>query len=73
MILIFLFPLTFFGLTEKYAEHVYEELFFLKFHGGWSFLEAYNLPMQLREWWIKRLMKQMKDEADSIKKASKTK
>jgi len=69
----FLFPQTFFGLTDKHAEHIYEELFFLKQHGGWSFIESYNLPMQLRKWWIERIVKQMEEEAEAMKKSSKSK
>jgi hypothetical protein len=64
---------SFFGLTPEYNESVYEEFFFLKYHGGWSFAEAYNLPVQLRKWFLKRLIKQMKEESEQIKKASKSK
>jgi len=62
---------TFFGLTDEYSEHIYEQFFFLKYSGGWSFSEAYNLPIGLREWFVKRLMKQLKDEAEAMQKASK--
>ena len=62
---------TFFGLTDKYIEGIYEQFFILKHHGGWSFIEAYNLPVGLRTWWLKRLEKQFKDEAQASKKASK--
>ena len=48
---------------------VYESFFFLKHHGGWSFIEAYNLPIQLRSWFVKRLLKYMEDENEAIKKA----
>lgn len=65
---IFLFQPTFFGLNEKYSEGVYEELFYLKHYGGWSFIEAYNLPMGLRRWWLGRIKKQFDAEAESIKK-----
>jgi len=34
----------------------------LKYNGGWSFSEAYNLPIGLREWFVKRLVKQLEDE-----------
>ena len=63
---------TFFGLTDKYIEAVYEQFFLLKYHGGWSFTEAYNLPVGLRNWFLKRLEKQFKKEADRMKKASKS-
>lgn len=47
-----------FGLSDKHIENVYEELFLLKYHGGWSFFEAYNLPVQIRQWFMRRLVKQ---------------
>jgi len=50
---------------------VYEELFILKHHGGWSFFEAYNLPITIRRWFLERLTKQIEDENEQIKKASK--
>jgi hypothetical protein len=39
---------TFFGLTDDYQQDVYEQIFSLKYHGGWSVMEVYNLPVQLR-------------------------
>ena len=65
--------LTFFGLTDKYMETVYEQFFLLKHHGGWSFIEAYNLPVGLRHWFLKRLQKQFEDEKkqmDTAKRSS---
>jgi hypothetical protein len=64
---IFLFQPTFFGLNDKYNESVYEELFYLKHYGGWSFIEAYNLPINLRRWWLKRIQKQFNTEAEEMK------
>mgnify|MGYP001240904646 FL=1 len=52
-------------------ENVYEQFFFLKYSGGWSFSEAYNLPVGLRTWFVKRLVKQMEDEKEAIEQASK--
>tara|TARA_R110002020_G_scaffold324893_1_gene540487 strand:+ start:1947 stop:2180 length:234 start_codon:yes stop_codon:yes gene_type:complete len=51
-------------------ENVYEAFFFLKYSGGWSFSEAYNLPVGLRKWFVERLVKQLELEADAMKKAS---
>jgi hypothetical protein len=48
---------------------VYEEIFSLKHHGNWSFIEAYNLPIQIRRWFLKRIEKQFKDELEESKKA----
>jgi len=48
-------------------ESVYEQFFFLKYYGGWSFIEAYNLPRQLRNWFVERLTKQLEREAEASK------
>ncbi len=64
---------TSFGLGPDYMEQVYEAFFFLKYYGGWSFMEAYNLPIGLRDWFVKRLNKQLKSENEAIEKASKKK
>ena len=61
----------FFGLTDKYIETVYEQFFLLKHFGGWSFIEAYNLPIGLRNWFVDRMSKQFekeKEEMDKIKR-----
>jgi hypothetical protein len=52
---------------------VYEQFFFLQYRGGWSLSEAYNLPIGLREWFVKRLVKQMEDEKEAMERASKGK
>tara|TARA_R110002110_G_scaffold64354_1_gene177953 strand:- start:312 stop:518 length:207 start_codon:yes stop_codon:yes gene_type:complete len=62
---------TFFGLTDKYIEAVYEQFFLLKHFGGWGFMEAYNLPVGLRNWFVERLTKQYDDEAKEAEKARK--
>jgi len=48
---------------------VYEAFFFLKMHGGWSFIEAYNLQVKLRNWFVQRLSKHFQDQAEEMKKA----
>lgn len=62
---------TFFGLGDEYIESVYEQFFLLKYHGGWSFIEAYNLPIPLRTWFINRLAKQFETETEEMEKAYK--
>jgi len=64
---------TFFGLSSKYIEQVYEQFFLLKYHGGWSLIEAYNLPVGLRNWFVKRLAKQFENEKEQYDKANKKK
>ena len=54
-------------------EQVYEQFFLLKYHGGWSFIEAYNLPVGLRHWFVERLSKQFEDEKKQYDKASREK
>jgi hypothetical protein len=52
-------------------ENVYEQFFFLKYSGGWSLSEAYNLPIGLRMWFVERLVKQLEAEKEAIENASK--
>ena len=61
---------TFFGLTDEYMENVYEHFFYLQYTGGWSFIEAYNLPVGLRTWFVKRLSKQIEAENDQHNNSS---
>jgi hypothetical protein len=61
----------FFGLSEKYVASVYEQFFLLKHHGGWSFIEAYNLPVGLRVWFLNRLVKQFEEEKQQVEAAKK--
>jgi hypothetical protein len=51
-------------------ENIYEQFFFLKYSGGWSFSEAYNLPVGLRNWFVKRLVRQLEEEKKAIEAAS---
>ena len=64
--------LAFFGLTPEYINHVYEEFFQLKYYGGWSFFEAYSLPIAIREWFTKRLIQQFETEAEQAKSSSRS-
>lgn len=60
--------LTFFGLDNKYIENVYEQFFYLKYHGNWSLQEAYNLPVKIRMWFVTKLSDQLKLEEEALKK-----
>jgi len=55
----------FFGLSEEYIENVYEQFFFLMHYSGWSFIEAYNLPIGLRRWFIHKIKRQFELEAEA--------
>jgi len=48
---------------------VYEQFFFLKYHGGWSFTEAYSLPIKIRQWFVERLLEQLRKEREAVEKA----
>jgi len=51
---------------------VYEEFFLLKYHGGWSLFELYNLPIALRSWFVERLAKQFEQENEQIQEAQRS-
>lgn len=41
----------------------------MKYYGGWSFFEVYNLPITIRNWFFRRLVKQKEDEKEEQEKA----
>ena len=43
----------------------------MKYYGGWSFTEAYSLPIGLRKWFVERLVKQLEDEQEAVDQATK--
>ena len=63
--------MTFFGLSNEYIAGVYEEFFLLKYHGNWSFMEAYSLPITIRRWFLQRLVKQVEKENEQAEEAKK--
>lgn len=48
-------------------------MFLLKYHGGWSLTETYNLPIGLRRWFLERLIKERERENEAYKEAAKKK
>jgi hypothetical protein len=60
---------TFFGLDDTYIQQVYEQIFVLKYHGGWSFTEAYSLPTMIRNWYVQRLQQQFEMEKEAMEQA----
>jgi len=49
-------------------ESVYEQFFILQYHGVCSFIEAYNLPIGLRKWYLDKLKRQFELEAEAKNK-----
>ena len=43
----------------------------MKYHGGWSLTELYNLPIGLRRWFFERLVKE-KEKENAPKKQKQT-
>ena len=64
----FLLRRNFFGLSDDYQKNVYNQLFLLQYYGKWSFIELYNLPIGLRDWFMDRLGTELKEQADRAKK-----
>ena len=58
-----------FGLPPEHAPQLYEQFFLMKYHGGWSFTEADNLPVKLRRWFLERLSEEIKKENEAHKSA----
>jgi len=51
-------------------KNVYNQFFVLKYHGNWSFLEAYNLPIGLRQFFVQKLLEQKEAEAKPFEESS---
>ena len=49
-----------FGLTPTDKEQFLEIIFLLMYYMGFSYKEAYDLPIWQREWFIKRINKEIK-------------
>ena len=63
-------PLSFFGLQPKNKLDIHEEIFNLIHYaqGGFTFTEAYNLPITLRRFYLRRLNKEYEDKIKESKK-----
>jgi hypothetical protein len=55
--------------TDAYMEGVYETFFQMKYFGGWSYIEAYNLPIPIRQWFYSRLKLQKENEQEEVEKS----
>ena len=57
-----------FGQTND-KEPFYKELFDVVYHGRVTFQDAYNMPVNLRAWWIKRINWTMEEQRKAEEKA----
>ncbi len=63
---------TFFGLSDEYGKAAYDTIFYLVYYGGISFIEAYNFPVKMREYFANRLIKEIERKNEAIEKANKS-
>ena len=54
-------------IRETERENVYEQFFLMKYHSNWTLFELYNLPVGLRKWFFRRLVKQKEEEVEAAK------
>ena len=57
---------SFFGLSDEYIEKLYEQFFHMQYHGRWTFVEVYSLPIKIRNWFFKKLVEQVEKENKSV-------
>jgi len=57
--------LRFFGLTPNDKEVYLEHIFTLMYYMGFTYVEAYNVPVWQRIWFLKRLNKEIKRSNDA--------
>lgn len=60
----------FFGLSNDYIKSVYEEFFVMMYHGNWSYVEAYNLPIHIRRFFMMKLHGQIEAESEAARNPS---
>lgn len=53
---------SFFGLKPDDKEYVLEELFQLTYHCKVTYAEAQDMPVAIRKWWIRRVVKENEDK-----------
>lgn len=61
---------TFFGISDKYIISVYKQFHNMRYYGGWSLIEAYNLPIGLRNFnanLIIQTLEKEREEAENHK------
>jgi hypothetical protein len=44
----------------------------MKYFGGWSFFESYNLPIRIRTWFLDKLQEQKESEVEQMRAANRS-
>ena len=61
----------FFGLKEEDKEIYWEQIFLLIYYCGISYTDAYNMPVPMLIWFIRRLQRELaQSEGDDMRNAS---
>ena len=60
----------FFGLTPNNFDVVLEQIYILVYHIGFSYKDAYNLPVWKREWFLNKFLHDMKVSSEANKNGS---
>lgn len=53
---------SFFGLDDNYIQNVHKQIFQMKYYGGFSVIETYNMHIQLRTWYFTTLRETIEEE-----------
>lgn len=61
---------TFFGITNRYQESVHKQFHAMKYYGGWSLWELFNLPVGLRNYYASLLEETLKTKIEEERKAT---
>ena len=66
--------LTFFGqnynfikISSETVNYSYEQIFFMTYHMGWNFFDAYSLPIKLRNWFFNKWIDKKNSEIEVVK------
>ena len=59
-----------FGLRPEDKGLIYEEIFQLVEHCGLRYDEAWNMPVNVRKWWMERKNKEIKERNKGIEKGN---
>ena len=53
------------NIDADFVNTSYEQIFFMTYQMGWTFFDAYSLPIKLRNWFFERWINQKKSENES--------
>ena len=62
--------LNFFGLTAEYKKALHENIFSMVYwgKGGWTFNDLYTMPVYLRQFYLKSMVKAVEEEKQAMER-----